>query len=837
MSDYNDSASDNELSDAQAIEEYSLIANRKKKKSGGFQSMGLSHAIFQGIMKKGYKVPTPIQRKCIPVILGSSAEGKFGRDVVAMSRTGSGKSAAFVIPMLEKLKSHSVKIGTRALILSPSRELSLQTASFTRDIAKFTDLRVVNIVGGDSLDDQFAMIATNPDVICATPGRLVHLMVEMSNVDFLSTVQYLVFDEADRLFEQGFEDQMREIMHKLSPNRQTCLFSATLPKSLVEFAKAGLQSPVLIRLDSESKISPDLDMMFFGVKQANKEAALLYLVKHVINTDNEQTIIFASTKHHVEYLRELLQSFLQLQSSYVYGSMDQVARSINISKFRSGQTRFLIVTDLAARGIDIPFLNNVVHYDFCDKPKLFIHRSGRVARAGRSGRSFALITNDDLAHLIDLKLFLGKTWRLGSDIADNVESKMVDYRNEVIYASFPQLLMQELMESVDSALITQDQLSALKKSSQNGYKLYKNTRSQASKESHIQARQIMEYAPLDSVKCGVHPFLRQYMNANQLQSVNLMEQLRNFRPQETIFEIRKMGLNKHHKEPDNAADMMKNRRALLSPAIAKKREKIQNNAQMSSSSKQNVVDNDRPSGDNSQLDDVELSQVFDMTSGQQSRKRKAAPEDFKDQEYYIPYARQDASDERGYAVNDLNSPFNKMASTAALDIVADDESGLKSQGHKSKLVWDKKQKKFVKQGQIGSDNKKYMKSESGALIRASYKTKAFEQWQNKNKVSFSGKEDSQFIEQLTHNGRVMRNGKGGRFRHNKQTAPKPLDPKSVDYERKLKKLKSQGKQPRTIKDELKSKDAIVRERKLKEKRREKNARPSKQSKQGGKRRR
>lgn len=172
----------------------------------------------------------------------SSDSAMKGRDVVAMARTGSGKSAAFIIPMLERLKTHSARMGTRALILSPARELCMQTAQFTRELSKGTDLRTVTIVGGDSIDEQFAMIASNPDIIVATPGRLMHLLVELpSGTDFLKTVEYLVFDEADRLFELGFMDAINEIVHKLSPNRQTLLFSATLPKSLVEFAKAGLQ--------------------------------------------------------------------------------------------------------------------------------------------------------------------------------------------------------------------------------------------------------------------------------------------------------------------------------------------------------------------------------------------------------------------------------------------------------------------------------------------------------------------------------------------------------------------------------------------------------------------
>jgi len=202
------------------------------------------------------------------------------QDVVGMARTGSGKTAAFVIPMIEKLKAHSARVGARALILSPSRELALQTLKVVKEFGRGTDLKCVLLVGGDSLEDQFGFMAANPDIVIATPGRFLHLKVEMS-LDLMS-VRYVVFDEADRLFEMGFAAQLAEILHALPISRQTLLFSATLPKSLVEFARAGLQEPSLVRLDAESKISPDLESAFYSVKSAEKEGALLHILHDVI---------------------------------------------------------------------------------------------------------------------------------------------------------------------------------------------------------------------------------------------------------------------------------------------------------------------------------------------------------------------------------------------------------------------------------------------------------------------------------------------------------------------------------------------------------------------------
>lgn len=187
-----------------------------------------------------------------------------------MARTGSGKTAAFVIPMIEKLRAHSSKFGARALILSPSRELAIQTLKVVKELGRGTDLKAVLLVGGDSLEEQFSSLSANPDIVIATPGRFLHLKVEM-NLD-LSSIKYVVFDEADRLFEMGFATQLTEILHALPPSRQTLLFSATLPASLVEFARAGLQDPSLVRLDADTKMSPDLEIAFFSVKGAERKA-------------------------------------------------------------------------------------------------------------------------------------------------------------------------------------------------------------------------------------------------------------------------------------------------------------------------------------------------------------------------------------------------------------------------------------------------------------------------------------------------------------------------------------------------------------------------------------
>ena len=226
----------------------------------------------------------------------------------------------------------------------------------------------------------------------------------------------------------GFKEQLNEILHKLpTENKQTLLFSATLPQSLVEFARAGLQNPILIRLDVDSKLSEKLKLAYFQCRIEDKLAILIYLLNNVIKAvknvnetpsyDKQrlaQTLIFVSTKHHVEFLKCLLEE-LGYNVSYAYSSLDQTARQINIAKFQTKKTSIMIVTDVAARGIDIPMLDYVINFNFPAQPKLFVHRVGRVARAGEYGVSFSLITNDELPYMHELHEFLSKQIRFSNE--------------------------------------------------------------------------------------------------------------------------------------------------------------------------------------------------------------------------------------------------------------------------------------------------------------------------------------------------------------------------------------------------------------------------------------
>ena len=390
-----------------------LKVEKKTKKAGKgpFQTLGLSEAVCMAIGKLGFKLPTPIQRKAIPAILR-------GSDCVAMARTGSGKTGAFLLPMISKLDSHSETVGVRALVLSPTRELAMQTAKVCRTLIKFTDLRCTLLVGGQSMETQFDKLTNNPDIIIATPGRLLHHMKEAGLS--LERSEFLVFDEADRLFELGMSDQLHDILSNCPVNRQALLFSATLPTKLVEFARVGLKNAEYIKLDSEHTLSDTLSLFSLFVRTEAKKAALIRtLLQLDVTAPGKKTIVFAATRHHVDFFEMLLNKH-GISSAGVYGSMDQICRTNALSRFRAGKVSVLVVTDVAARGIDIPLLDYVINYDFPPSPKLFIHRAGRTARNGQSGVCVNLVTADDIPYLLELMLFLGKDLEMGG-IPDTAE--------------------------------------------------------------------------------------------------------------------------------------------------------------------------------------------------------------------------------------------------------------------------------------------------------------------------------------------------------------------------------------------------------------------------------
>eukprot|EP00928_Gymnodinium_smaydae_P098862 TRINITY_DN9292_c0_g4_i1.p1 TRINITY_DN9292_c0_g4~~TRINITY_DN9292_c0_g4_i1.p1 ORF type:complete len:920 (+),score=250.89 TRINITY_DN9292_c0_g4_i1:177-2936(+) len=447
---------------------------KKKIKPGSFQGLGLSQATYKAVMRMGYRMPTPIQRKTIPTILE-------GQDVIAMARTGSGKTAAFLIPTIERLKEHSVAVGVRAVVLSPTRELAMQTAKFCRKLGKFSGLRCCLLVGGQAMETQFEHLANNPDIIIATPGRLTHHMLEADLS--LARVEILIMDEADRLFELGFAEQLQKVLEATPVSRQCLLFSATLPAQLVAFSRAGVRNPYIVRLDVETTLSEALELQFLYVRKDEKLAAAVSVLRRLYK-DGKSTIMFVATRHHVEFFGELLGQ-IGLSAAIVYGNMDQVAREEQIAKFRNKKAGILVTTDVAARGVDIPLLDHVLNYDFPPSAKLFVHRSGRTARAGRSGLAVSLVTMEDLPYTVELMLFLGQKLTVPGT-ADGTGGEKRHLLGAVPSLEHEVEQLEKLLEEEGTVI------RSLHKSMMMSYGLYNKTRPSASRQSCQRAKELLE---------------------------------------------------------------------------------------------------------------------------------------------------------------------------------------------------------------------------------------------------------------------------------------------------------------------------------------------------------
>jgi ATP-dependent RNA helicase DDX54/DBP10 len=539
----------------------------------GFKSLGLSDEVYRGILRMGFRNPTPVQRKALPVVL-------TGVDAVVMARTGSGKTCAFLIPLLEKLlASPRLTSGNsvRGVILSPTIELSKQTLRVLHKLSGDTGFRAIGIHGGEGIEKQFDLLSSKPDIIVATPGRLAHLLTEIP--DFaLSSAVMCILDEADRLLEMGFAAQIRQISRSLPDHCQKVMLSATMPKVLVEFTRGGFcAEPTVVRLDQEATVSAELRIAFITCRSAEKDAALLNILHH-IQFDQEQhrevrtglTLIFAATRHHVDFISVLLTASGR-ENTTIYGSMDQEARQANLNEFKSGRKPILVVSDVAARGIDVPLIDHVIHYNFPASPKLFVHRSGRAARAGRIGYCWGLVEPDEMPYMIELHLFLGRKPTSSESINENGEQQDLMYTlNEmtpemVHYGSVPESILTREVENVSRIMNSEmtgsldaQALRSLSKVCQNAMKQYRRTRPEASREGVRRAKEILEGRKLETGErvdsAGTippHPLLRAAEKAefesrtekggletaeNLKHRQDFLRELASFRPKESVFE-------------------------------------------------------------------------------------------------------------------------------------------------------------------------------------------------------------------------------------------------------------------------------------------------------------
>jgi ATP-dependent RNA helicase RhlE len=362
---------------------------REPLPTGPFADMGIDHRINANIAAIGLTKPTPIQDQAIPAIVQ-------GRDVLGLAQTGTGKTAAFGLPMLTRLINFGKKPDPktcRALILAPTRELATQIATNIDAYAEGTPIRSFRVVGGASINTQTERLSRGVDVLIATPGRLMDL-IERRAISLEATT-YLVLDEADQMLDIGFIHTLRKIARMLPKERQTLMFSATMPKLMSELSDTYLTDPVRVAVNPPGQAAKQIEQGVHFVGQGDKATLLAeYLSKHT----DELAMVFGRTKHGCEKLAKLLEKW-GFAVAAIHGNKSQGQRERALDAFRKGQTRVLVATDVAARGLDIPEVAHVYNYDLPNVPENYVHRIGRTARAGRDGRAVALCAPAEVGEL------------------------------------------------------------------------------------------------------------------------------------------------------------------------------------------------------------------------------------------------------------------------------------------------------------------------------------------------------------------------------------------------------------------------------------------------------
>jgi len=360
-----------------------------------FSSLNLHASLSRAVGDLGFEKPTPIQAEAIPA-------GLTGRDVLASAKTGSGKTAAFLLPILQRLLAEP-RGTTRALVLTPTRELAAQIAEDAHDLARHTRLTVAAVYGGVAMGPQDRAFRDGVDLIVATPGRLLdHLLSRRAK---LGGLQVLVLDEADRMLDMGFLPDVHRILAELPRKRQTLFFSATMPAPIVKLAGDMLNDPARIQLASKAAPAEGIAQAVYPVAQDRKAELLAELLE---KGEMKDALVFTRTKHRADRLTQYL-SDRRVRVGRIHGNRSQRQRTEALERFRSGFYRVLVATDIAARGIDIEELPHVVNYDLPNVPEDYIHRIGRTGRAGSAGEAISLVCVDEHAFLRDIERLLKRS--------------------------------------------------------------------------------------------------------------------------------------------------------------------------------------------------------------------------------------------------------------------------------------------------------------------------------------------------------------------------------------------------------------------------------------------
>ena len=383
-----------------------------------FAQLGLTDELLKAVTEQGYTTPTPVQEKAIPLILA-------GRDVLAGAQTGTGKTASFTLPLLQRLAAnsdpHQKPRRVRALILVPTRELAAQVYESVIAYGKFLPLHAEAVVGGASIGIQTRQLRRGCDIVVATPGRLID-HIQQRNVN-LSNVEILVLDEADRMLDMGFMPDVRQIMSLLPKQRQSLLFSATVPNAIKTLAASVLNNPAEVEVAKQNATADNVSELVYGIGREYKRELLSYLVG---SNNWRQVLVFVRTKHGADRLeKQLIEDGIRTVA--LHGDKTQGARNKALEYFKAGKVSVLVATDIAARGLDIEDLPHVVNFDLPQVPEDYIHRIGRTGRAGSSGIALSLVCPEEAWMLVEIeKLLKRQIPRVADTGYEPVSLKVVD---------------------------------------------------------------------------------------------------------------------------------------------------------------------------------------------------------------------------------------------------------------------------------------------------------------------------------------------------------------------------------------------------------------------------
>jgi len=360
-----------------------------------FNSLGLSEALLKAISKKGYTTPSPIQEKAIPLILE-------GKDVLASAQTGTGKTAGFTLPMLQRLSQgpNLRHRPIRALVLTPTRELAAQVYANVKEYSAFLDIRSTVIFGGVNQKPQVATLRRGVDILVATPGRLLDL--NNQGVLSLSKINIFVLDEADRMLDMGFLRDIEKIIKLMPSRRQNLMFSATFSRDIKKLAHGILHHPVQVEATPENSTVDAINQKVYRVAKGLKTGLIIKLISE---GNWKQVLVFNRTKHGANKLCKKMIS-AGISAAAIHGNKSQGARTKALAGFKSGNVRVLVATDIAARGLDIPLLPHVVNFELPNISEDYVHRIGRTGRAGASGEAISLVSADETTYLRDIEKLL-----------------------------------------------------------------------------------------------------------------------------------------------------------------------------------------------------------------------------------------------------------------------------------------------------------------------------------------------------------------------------------------------------------------------------------------------